>query len=64
MAAVGLTLNVAVLVLLGILMVTDGASRLFHLDQQVFNVIAIMVVLLCSKVIVDMVCVIRHGRLL
>lgn len=64
MAGVGLTVAVALVITLGVLIVTDG-GRLLHIDPQAFNVLAIMVGLpLLSMMIVNMLCIIRHGRLL
>ena len=64
MAGVGLTIAIALVVLLGVLMFTDGA-RMLHIDPQAFNVLVIMVAMpICCKVIVDMACIIKHGRLI
>jgi len=64
MAGVGLVIAIALVILIGFLMVTDG-GLLLHIDPQAFNVMAIMIAMpILSKVIVDMICIIRHGRLL
>lgn len=64
MASVGLVIAIALVIVVGFLMVTDGGV-LLHIDPQAFNVLAIMVVMpILCKVIVDMICIIKHGRLI
>lgn len=64
MATVGLILAIAAVITLGILVLGNGA-RLFHINQQVFNLLGMMIGLpICCTVIVDMICIIRHGRLI
>lgn len=59
-----LIIAIALVVFIGFLIVTDGGRRL-NIDPQAFNVMAIMIAMpILSKVIVDMICIIRHGRLL
>ena len=52
MASVGLVIAIALVIVVGFLMVTDGGV-LLHIDPQAFNVLAIMVVMpILCKVIV------------
>lgn len=64
MAGVGLILAVALVILLGVLMFTCG-PRLLHISDKAFNVIVILIALpILCKLIIDMIFIIRHGRLL
>ena len=63
MATIGLVIASAVIITLGF-GVIGGYARVLHLNQQAFNVIAILVIMpICCKVIVDMLCIINHGQL-
>ena len=63
MAGVGLVLLCAVVAFIGVVMMTGGGN-MFHINPQVFNVIGIVIVLpILCKLIIDMIFIIRHGRL-
>ena len=64
MATVALIITMTVLTAMFIIVVTDNARHL-HVNQMLFNMATITVALpLCSWIIVNMICIIRHGRLL
>lgn len=64
MATVALIITMTVLTAMFILVVTDNARHL-HVNQMLFNMVYITIVLpVCSWIIVSMICIIRHGRLL
>ena len=63
MAGVGLVLLCAVVVFIGVVMMT-GSGDMFHINPKAFNVIGIVIVLpILCKLIIDMIFIIRHGRL-
>lgn len=62
-AAVRLIIAIAVVITLGIMVLGNGA-HLLHINQQAFNVLAILCVLpICCMIIADAYCSIRDSKL-